>query len=153
MADESVLTDEVRALVGSEAAPLRVRVTPRVVQRVVETYQLRPRTYAEGDAVPGMVVVALQSEAEMITIPDVLPNSLLISNEVDFERPLRMGEELVVVSRLADIRERLGGRFGYSVYVRTENEFRQPDGTVAARSAQTMMYYDPAGASGDEDGE
>lgn len=153
MPEESVLTDEVRALIGSEAAPMRVRVTPRLVQRAVETYQLRPQAYAEGDAVPGMVVVALQSEAEMVTIPDLLPNSLLIGNEVDFERPLRMGEELIVVSRLADIRERLGGRFGYSIYVRTENEFREPDGAVAARSATTMMYYDPAGGAGGEDGE
>jgi len=151
--EESVLTPEVRALIGSEAAPLHVRVTPRLVQRAIETYQLRPRAMGDGDPVPGMVVVALQSEAEMVAPPDLLPNSLLIGNEVDFERPLRMGEELVVVSRLADIRERLGGRFGYSVYVRTENEFREPGGAVVARAAQTMMYYDASserGGDGDE---
>ena len=147
MPEESVLTPEIQALVGTEAAPLHVRITPRIVQRAMETYELRPRALADGDPVPGMVVVALQSEAEMVAPPNLLPNSLLIGNEVDFERPLRMGEDLVVVSRLADIRERLGGRFGYSVYIRTENEFREPGGAVVARQAQTMMYYDASAAS------
>ena len=68
---------------------------------------------AEGDPVPGYVLVALQPEAESVAIPELMPNSLLISNELTVERPLRLGEQVTVQSRLADISERLGGRFGY----------------------------------------
>jgi hypothetical protein len=147
-----LLTPEVRAAVGHTSEPVPLTVTARVVARALETYGLPPREFAPGDPVPGYVAFALESDARSVEAPEVMPQSLLISNEVFFERPLRLGEHLTVQARLADISERLGGRFGYSVYVRTETELRDSEGNVVARTAVTMMQYDAAdGEPGEED--
>lgn len=151
--EESLLTPEVRAFIGRVAVPGAARVTPRALFRAAETYYGRPwePVPAEGEPVPGIVIAALETEGSSLAVPDVMPNSLLISNEWQFERPLRMGEELQVQSRLADITERLGGRFGYSLYFRTEIEFRDATGEVVARSVNTMMQYDARNANGGND--
>ena len=150
MQEESLLTDEVRAHIGKVATPGSARVTPRALFRASETYYGKPwePVPADGEPVPGIVIAAIETESAGLEIPTVMPNSLLISNEWQFERPLRMGEDLDVQARLADITERFGGRFGYSLYFRSEIEFRESSGTVVARSVNTMMQYDARNANG-----
>ena len=152
MPDESLLTDEVRALVGRATPMLPVQVTLRAVQRALDVYlgnhESAPTT--PGANVPGYVLAALDSESEPEPLPSVLPNSLLISNEWSFERPLRLGEELAVNYRITSISERFGGRFGYSIDFRSEEEFVDETGAVVARSGRSMMQYDAAEARGEE---
>src|SRR5688572_3117980 len=100
----------------------------------------------DGEMVPGYVLAALEPETDNVPVPELLPDSILVSNEWMFERPLRMGEELVANGRLADIVERFGGRFGYSLHFRSETEFHEPSGAVVARSVRTLMYYDARNA-------
>jgi hypothetical protein len=154
--EESLLTEDVRAHIGKTADRGLARVTPQALLRASETYFGAPwePAPAHGEPVPGIVVAALETESFGLEMPSVMPNSLLISNEWQFERQLRMGEELEVQARLADISERFGGRFGYSLYFRSEVEFREPGtDTVVARSSQTMMQYDAASAAGGGDEE
>lgn len=150
MPEESLLTDEVRALVGQATEAVEVEVAARHVRRAMDLYlgERKRLSFAAGERVPGYVLVALVSEAEGVDLPDVMPNSILISNEMLFERPLVMGERLILRSRIGDISERFGGRFGYSLYFRTETEACDPTGGVVAKTAQTMMYYDAAAATG-----
>src|SRR5215213_2111577 len=143
MVEASLLTDEVRASVGKRVEVGRVTVTPRLVSRAAELYTgRRSAPVADGDYVLGYVMVAIDAETEQPPLPPVLPDSLLISNEWMFERPLRMGEELEVSYQVADVVERVGGRFGYSLHWRGEVEFRDGTGEVVARSTRTMMQYD-----------
>ncbi len=143
MPDASLLTDDVRALIGVPTAMDPVQITLRAVRRALDTYTgSRGGDFADGAPVPGYVIAALDSESEPPPIPLLLPKSLLISNEWQFERPLRLGEQLDVSYRIVDISERFGGKFGYSLDFRTEREFRDATGTVVARTAHTMMQYD-----------
>ncbi len=138
------------------ARPGIARVTPRALQRASDTYFGAPwePEPAEGEPVPGIVIAAIETESAGLDIPSVMPASLLISNEWQFERDLRMGEELEVQSRLADISERFGGRFGYSLTFRTDVEFREPGtDTVVARTVTVMMQYDAANARDEEGAE
>ena len=131
---------------------LPVQVTVRAVQRAMDVY-LGDHSGAPtelGANVPGYVLAALDSESEPEPLPAVLPNSLLISNEWSFERPLRLGEELAVNYRVTSITERFGGRFGYSIDFRSEEEFVDATGAVVARSGRSMMQYDAAATHGDE---
>ena len=158
MTDASLLTDDLRALIGRSTALGTVEVTLRAVRRSIEVYlgaaeaERRTLALAPGDAVPGYVIEALGSdfnvESDGTGLPVVLPNSLLISNEWQFERPFRLGERLVVASRLADISERFGGKFGYSLDFRTEVVFSTPDGEVVAHNGRSMMQYSAAAAAG-----
>ena len=148
MPEESLMTDAVRALIGQAHPLMNVQVTRRSYQRALDVY-LERHDYGppDGADVPGYVIEALDSETEPPSIPALLPQSLLISNEWQFERPLRMGEELEMTYRIVDISERFGGRFGYSIDFRTEVALSEPGaGAVVARSVRTMTQYSAADA-------
>lgn len=154
MPDESLLTDEVRALVGRSGEPASVTVTPQIVLRAAETFARRRITLpADGEPVPGYVLAGLTTDGDVPALPSLMPNSLLIANEWTFERPLRMGERLTARNRIADVVERFGGQFGYSLHFRTEVEFRDERGELVARSNHTMMQYDAAEMRGGGGGE
>ena len=88
------MTDDVRALIGQAHPLMNAQVTRRAYQRALDVY-LGEHDYGppDGADVPGYVIEALDSETEPPSIPSLLPQSLLISNEWQFERPLRMGED------------------------------------------------------------
>lgn len=147
MVEESLLTPEVLALTGRTGPVAHVTVTRKAVHRAMDVFLgHHDREFAPGDPVPGYTMVALDPDSERFEVPDLMPDSLLISDEWSFERALRMGDELTLESRIADISERFGGRFGYSLYVRMEVVMRDSAGDVVCRSGRTMMYYDAANA-------
>ncbi len=150
MPDASLLSDDVRALAGVEHRLEPVRVTLRSVRRALEVYfgAPQPANYAAGDPVPGYAIAAFESdgESERPDIPRLLPNSLLISNDWQFERPLRLGEEFARVYAITNIAERFGGRFGYSIDFRSEIRYIDSGGAIAARSGSTMTQYDAQSA-------
>ncbi len=150
MVEESLITPEVRALIGQSSDPVRVRVTRRGTERAAEVYfgEPVPIHAAPGEEVPGFAIAALEFDPEpgAAGFPALMPNTVLISNEWLFERPLRMDEELLAVRRLADVSERFGGQFGYSLNIRQETQFTDALGVVAARTVTTMMQYDAKNA-------
>jgi hypothetical protein len=149
MPEESLLTPELRAFVGKSTTPVPVQVTSQAVRRAMDVfYGHHRRDFAPGDPVPGVVIAALVPESESLEFPSPLPNGILISDEWQFERPLRLGEELAAENTIADISERFGGQFGYSIYTRFEMLLRDATGAVVARSGRTMMNYDAASARG-----
>lgn len=162
MTDESLLTESIRALVDRPRPLGTVEVTVRAVRRAMEVYlgaaeaARRAADLAPGGPVPGYVIEALGAdfnvESDGDGLPAVLPNSILISNEWQFERPFRLGERLAIVSRLASVSERFGGKFGYSLDFRTEVQFVAEDGTIVARSGRSMMQYRAEGATGEAEG-
>lgn len=152
MVEESLLTDAVRELVGTTSEMGSATVTATAVRRAGEVYLGEPGSIpAEGGDVAGVVIAALETGTARFNLPELMPNSLVVTSEWLFERPLRLGETLAVRSRLADISERFGGRFGYSIFFRTDIEFSDGEGAVVARSSTTLMQYDArnAGAGGD----
>lgn len=154
MPDESLLTDEVRALVGTEISLGTVEVTPRGWRHAVEVYTGRvPRGHpAPGEPVSGYAIASLETDYEMTDLPSLMPNSILISNEWEFERPLRMGETFTASYRLVNVTERFGGRFGYSIDFRAEVVYRDASGAVVARSGRTMTQYSAKDARSEEGG-
>jgi len=156
MSEGSLVSDELRSLIGSTGPEVAVEVTRAVVHRAADVFRgsRAGLTLEPGSEVPGFVLAALEGDVPRVQVPEPLPRSLLVANEWRFERPLRLGEELRARSRVADIRERLGGRFGHSVYVQTEVEFREPaSGALVAASSITLMYYDLERPGAEEDGE
>ena len=143
MPDESLLTDEVRALIGCETALGTVQVTPRAWRRALEVYtgRIPEGSPAAGEPVAGYVIAALDSDSESAQLPNLMPNSILISNEWRFERPFRMGETLETSYAMVDITKRFGARFGYSIDFRSEVLYRDANGSVIARSSRTMTQY------------
>jgi hypothetical protein len=149
--DESLLTDEIRALVGRRTELGPVTVTLRLVKRATEVFYGRPgRDYAEGEEVPGYVISALDPEIDPPELPKLLPQGILISNEWAFERYPKLGETLTLTSMVANIAERFGGQFGYSIDFRMDTEYRDASGGLVATSSTNMMQYDAASGRGGE---
>lgn len=147
MAEQSLITDELRALKGRTGTSRPVKITDELVHRSMGVYRhgQDPVHFEEGAVVPESVLLILapnRGESE-IHIPDPLPKSLMVSTEISVKRPLRMGDSFQARARVGDISERLGGRFGHVVHIRTEVEFLETSGEVAASTATTMMFYDP----------
>ena len=152
MPDASLLTDDVRALVGRATSRGTVMVTPGAVRKAVEVFTgATDAGYGDGEEVPGYVIEALHTESDPTDLPRLMPQSILIANEWRFTRPLRIGEELSVESRVVDISERFGGKFGYSLDFRSETQFRDATGALVAVSARSMMQYDASQARDGED--
>ncbi len=135
-------------MVGRETPSGAVEVTLRGWRHAVEVYTGEPPSYTPkpGDPVSGYAIAALETDYEATELPNLLPSSILIANQWEFERPLRMGEKLEAFYRLVDVNERFGGRFGYSIDFRAEVVYRDAAGSVVARSGRTMTQYDPAEA-------
>lgn len=147
MVSESLLTDDIRAKIGMTGALTDVVVDASTVRRAQETFLGRVgEVPSVGERVPSYALAALGADTGMLAELDILPSSLLVSNEWTLERPVLLGEALTAQSRIADIAEKFGGRFGYGVHVRTEVDFRDADGELVAQSSTTLMYYDPSGA-------
>ncbi|MFQ5382492.1 MAG: hypothetical protein ACE5EF_12855 [Dehalococcoidia bacterium] len=147
MAEGSLITDEIRALIGRQGEPSRVAVGEEAVRRAIGSFGGDQETpLAAGDPVPGVALmnIAPFREDQELGLRDLMPASILVSNEFSIERPIRLGEEFSAASRVADITERLGGQFGHALYVRHEVEFRDGQGLVVGRTASTMMHYDPS---------
>lgn len=151
--DQSLLTDDVRALIGMETDLGTVDVTAKVWRHAVEVYTGKAPavTPADGEPISGYAIAALETDYELTELPSLMPNSILIANQWEFERPLRMGETLHAAHRLVDITERFGGRFGYSLDFRAEVVYRDANGEVVARSGRTMTQYSASDAR-DRDG-
>ncbi|HET7738153.1 MAG TPA: MaoC family dehydratase N-terminal domain-containing protein [Tepidiformaceae bacterium] len=143
--EASLITDEVRALVGMTSKPVSVQLTKHHVRKAL--YAVRGRKDLEvndGDPAPFAALGAIEGDAEPLQTPTLMPKFMIISNEWSFERPLVVGETYTCVRRLADISERLGGRFGYSIYIRSDVEFSDSTGALVARSGTQVMQFDPA---------
>ncbi len=154
MADQSLISDELRSYEGRRGPERPVSVTDDVVERALGVFGSGgSRSFREGEVVPGFTLMSLSPDGEVadLRIPEPMPQALMVSNEFSLERPLRMGEELTAQSCVADISERLGGRFGHSIYVRRDLEFRDAAGILVGRTASTLIYYRTEGSGqGDE---
>ncbi|HJP41409.1 MAG TPA: MaoC family dehydratase N-terminal domain-containing protein [Dehalococcoidia bacterium] len=149
MEQKPLITDEVRALIGTKSPSSKVTLTRRGAERAMEVFRRhRERSLQEGDEAPACAIVALESEVDGVAIPQLMPDTLMVGDEWDFERPLVVGESLTGETVLADISERFGGRFGYAITVRTEFRLSDSRGRVVAKSVRTMMHYDGRTAEG-----
>jgi len=152
MADASLLTDEVRSFIGRTTDPVTVQVTRAHVRRallaVTGSAEGLP---AEGEPAPAFGLAALEGDTEPLATPSILPSGVLSATEWALERPLLVGEELTAVRRIADVSERLGGRYGHSLYFRVEVEYRDAAGAMIARSSLQTTQFDPEGAGREVD--
>jgi 3-methylfumaryl-CoA hydratase len=74
--------------------------------------------------------------------PVTLPRRMWAGGQVEFIRPLRLGEEVSKVSTIADVQEK-SGRTGALIFVTVRHELSGPEGP-AIRERQDLVYREPA---------
>ena len=145
MADvtESKITDEHRAMIGKRSEP--IEVTPRTAdaRRMRDLLDDRDPRWADGTGVaPPYILAMVEPRLPAELSPQVLSSGILTQTEWTFSRPIRLEEPLQAVTRLIDVRDRLGGRYGYSVLVMFQTSYLNREGEEAAASLRTITQFD-----------
>lgn len=149
--EQSLITDEHRAAVGRKSEPTKVVVKELDARRMRDILEDHDPRYAdETGMAPAYVMAQFGGRPNRNMMPSVLPGGLLTQQEWRFTRPFKIGEELTSVSQVSDIRERLGGRYGYSILITTATDFYDGDGNHVAGSMITITQFDPKGATRQE---
>lgn len=145
MSDASLVTPEMQALIGAVSAPRTVMVTADVVDQAGSLHgRGDPRRVAEGDSVSGLVLLGLSRRDVALPLQAECGLSSQLTDELSFERQLRLGEILVRQTRIVAIRERFGGVFGHHLQSQEIQEFRDPAGVLVASRAFTMAHHSPS---------
>jgi hypothetical protein len=142
---ESKLTDEHRELIGRRSEPVAWVIDVNDVRRLRSLMQDQDPRWAEGTGVAPPYVLGIPGAARSESAaPAILPNTILTQTEWRVLRPLRIGEPYQAVSQIVDIRERLGGRYGYSVLITSVTEVFDAEGNQAAATQSMWTQFDPA---------
>lgn len=148
----SLLNDAHRARIGVPSPPVHVVVEPEEVRRLCAALGETDPRYAPGTGIaPPYIIGSLGGGGSWDF--EGLPQRLMTQQEWKVHRELRVGEHLTAVSRLVDVRERLGGRYGHSVLVTGSTEYRDAAGLPVAETLVTLVYFDPSATGGEDPGE
>lgn len=148
---ESKITDEHRAFVGRKSEPVTVTVRAEDAARMREVLEDDDPRWAEGTGMaPPYVIAMFGGRPGRGAMPSILPGGLLTQQEWRFSRPFQVGEALQAVTQVIDIRERMGGRYGYSVLVTSSTDFYDDAGEHVAATLITITQFDPQSARGGE---
>ena len=142
----SLITDEHRALIGVKSEPSTVTVDESTAHRLRDLLEDKDPRYADGTGIAPPYVISSLGTGVRRDSPNILPSGLMTQQEWKFTRPFRIGETLTTVSQLSDIRDRLGGRYGYSILQTTTTDYFDAEGKHVAAVLLTITQFDPAGA-------
>jgi len=148
---ESKITDEHRALIGQKSAPVIFTVGAEDAGRLRGVLDDADARWADGTGVaPPYAIAIFQGGSRGGAMPRILPGGIMTQQEWRFTRPFQIGEPLQAVTQLIQLRDRMGGRYGYSVLMTTSTDFYDGDGAHVAAILITITQFDPAGARGRE---
>lgn len=133
-------------MIGVKSEPTTVIVREEDARRMRDVLGDTDPRYADGTGIAPPYVISMFNNGRRGGGVQVLPGGLLTQQEWKFTRPFRIGEELKAVSQVFDIRDRLGGRYGYSVLVTNGTDFYDTDGNHVAAAMMTITQFDPKAA-------
>lgn len=144
---QSKITDEHREFIGRKSEPVTVTVKKEDAHRMRDVLgDTDPRWADDTGLAPPYAISMLQAGPRRGSMPTVLPGAIMTNQEWRFSRPFKIGEEYHAVSQVIDLRDRLGGRYGYSVLVTTSTDFYDADENHVAAIVITITQFDPASA-------
>jgi acyl dehydratase len=150
--EQSLITEAHRATIGVKGDPVTITVNEADAKRMRDILADTDPRYADGTGIaPPYVIAGLGGGPRRGAGVMVLPGGLLTQQEWKFTRPFKIGETLTAYSQVFDIRDRLGGRYGYSILVTSGTEYYDAAGNHVASAMVTITQFDPKSARrGDE---
>lgn len=149
--EQSLITDEHRSSIGAKSAPTTIVVKEVDARRMRDILGDNDPRYADGTGLaPPYVLGMFMGPRRGGPHVQVLPGGLLTQQEWKFSRPFKIGEELQAISQVFDIRDRLGGRYGYSVLVTSGTDYYDAAGNHVAAAMVTITQFDPKSARNNE---
>lgn len=163
MTKSSLITDEALALIGKETEPVTQEVTAKDIRRFcyavgdlnplyLDEEYARQTSFGRTIAPPMFFDIPTIPEYPLDQLsPDGLPQSNLMpplratrnmagGNEVEFFQPIRIGDRITRVSKIAEIYEK-EGRSGPLVFTVYESRYSNQDGQLVARERLTGISW------------
>jgi hypothetical protein len=139
--ERSLLTDSVRALIGSTSETRSYVVDRLVARRLAEALGEDPDAVAAEEFAPSFYFSAFEMQIVATGLPGELESGVLAGDEWEQRRPLRWGERITSSGRVGDIYERFSGRHGQSLYLRYEWTFTDDRGDIVGISRRILTRY------------
>lgn len=153
MTQESILSEELRRAIGYETAPVVFEIDKTLIQRFVDAVgdenplwqdeeKARKGLYGGITAPPSLLCAVLAvGTPPWEPIANALPARALDGGgEWEFFQPIRMGDKISVVNKLAEITERQG-RYGPMLLVTSEITWRNQRQEAVAKARSTVIRY------------
>ncbi len=143
-----LVTDEIRKLIGTESEPRVVEVERGAIRRFAEAIGDRNPLFNDEAAARhsrfgGMIAPPTFCRSlggGFFNVPLSLARALDGGSEWEYSEPIRPGDRITVVSKLADIREATG-RMGTMVFIVTETRYTNQFGRLCAIQRSTGIRY------------
>ncbi|MBI2916887.1 MAG: MaoC family dehydratase N-terminal domain-containing protein [Chloroflexi bacterium] len=150
MAQGPLVTETVRKFIGAKSEAVTMDIEEGHIRRFADAIQdpnplYHDRVAARASRYGGIIAPPAFLRAIRMVLPKVdlnLPLTRLLDGGSDWEyyHPVRAGDTITAVTRLADIRER-EGRAGKMVFVIHETTYTNQLRQVVARQRSTMIRY------------
>ena len=155
MAEDSVITDEMRAAIGVESEPSEYEIEKEAIRRWAEAIGdtnplYRDEEYAKSKgyrniiAPPGFIAnyayPTKVGEGGRRGFRSPFAMVLNGGNEYDFFKPIQAGDKITSTTKLAELRER-EGRLGKMLFMINETTYKNQDGEIVAKSRGTIISY------------
>ena len=149
---ECVITDEIRACIGMQTEPTVIEIEKGMIKRFVEAIEdpnplWQDEEYAKKGRYGGIVappgfLITLMMKGPELELPFELPFTRRLDGggEWEYFKPVRPGDVITVVTRLADIKER-EGNLGTMVFLVTETTWKNQRNELVARSSGTLIRH------------
>jgi len=143
-----IVTDEIRKLVGTESQPRVVEIERGAIRRFAEAIGdpnplFNDEAAARRSRYGGMIAPPTFCRSlggGFFNVPLPLARALDGGSEWEYSEPIRPGDRITVVSKLADIRE-AEGRMGTMVFIVTETRYTNQFGQLCAIQRSTGIRY------------
>jgi hypothetical protein len=145
--DRSLISDELRASIGTTSAPRSFIVERLVAGRLAEALGEDAAAVTSAAHAPVYYVSAFETQMAELSLPSGLGQGVLAGDDWELRRPLRWDERLICVGRVADVYERFGGQHGQTLYMRHQWEFRDEAGELVATGTRIFARYFAAPAA------
>ncbi len=139
--ERSLITDEMRALVGATSGSSTFTIERLTARRLAEALGEDAEAVAQAPSPPSYYVAAFETQMAGAGQAFDLTGGVLAGDEWEHRRALRWGEQITGEGRVADVYERFGGRHGQTVYLRYEWTFTDANGKVVAVGRRILARY------------
>ena len=154
MAQESSITEEMRKAIGVESAPVVFDVEKGAVKKFAQAIEdpnplFQDETVAKKSKYGG--IIAPPTFPSMLRNPAVvdrifnfdtpLKGLLNGGNELEFFKPIKVGDVITVTAKINDVKERTGG-MGKMIFFFNEVTYKNQKGEVVCIGRQTLIRHE-----------
>lgn len=154
MTEDSVITDEMKAVVGVESEPSIYEIEKEPIRRWAESIgdpnplycdeeYAKSKGYRSIIAPPGFIAqYAFPVKGGSVRRSIQTPFTRLLNggNEYEFFKPIQAGDTISATGKIAELRER-AGRMGKMLIIINESTFKNQDGEIVAKARSTGISY------------